>query len=76
MIDRETAEQGLDALSVAIGELLEDHSAIAVTKVRTKQQRIKSARAFAVLGEDVATLAAAMQVLIRHSAETPKNRLD
>jgi hypothetical protein len=70
MIDREVAAAGAEALLVAIGEIMEDSSMEAVTSARSlKEYRGRSQR-LGTVGDDIATLAAAMEVLIRRSTAT------
>jgi hypothetical protein len=76
MIDRETARQGFDALSVAIGTLLEDHTQIALTKQVTRAQRAASAERLAQLSQDLVALTAAIQVLTRRPGRPGKNPMD
>ena len=69
MIDRETAEQGLTALAVAIASILEDVHDLAVTRQATLEDYGQAATDLGAAGVDVATLAAAMKIFVRRAGE-------
>lgn len=66
MVEPETARAGLEALAAAIAELAEGMQDIAVRPPpRAGQARLAIATRLRGIGEDVAVLAAAMEVLQR-----------
>ena len=68
MIDAETARTGLEALGVAIAEIIEDAHELAVLATPVDlAERDRRIVALQILGEDVAALAIAMAVLSRRS---------
>lgn len=67
MIDRETAGEGVAALSVAIACLLEDANEAATTVQPSLAAYAERAEELRQTGLDVAALAAAMQVLTRRA---------
>ena len=70
MVDREVAAQGLAALSVAIGELIEDPQVEAVSTLPASHLgQIKLFEQLKQTGRDVVTLAEAAEVLIRRRGE-------
>lgn len=70
MIDRETAEQGLAALAVAIASILEDVHDLAVMRQATLDEHGQAAADLVAAGVDVATLAAAMKIFVRRGGES------
>jgi hypothetical protein len=75
VIDTETAETGLEALSVAITVLLEDAHGRAVTRLpASAAARTKQISALQAVGADVASLADAMEVLQRRREPLAKAR--
>ena len=75
MIDPETADEGAALIATAIGALMEDASADAVSTEEggLKVMVVKAERLKAV-GADVVRLAEALEILARRSAETPPER--
>ena len=67
MIDQETVEAGLAALSVAIAAILEDVHESAVSKPDGLEAYHQAAFDLGVAGADVAMLAAAMKILVRRA---------
>jgi hypothetical protein len=67
VIDQETAEAGLAALSVAIASILEDAHESAVAKPDGLEPYSQAAFELGVAGADVAMLAAAMKILVRRA---------
>jgi hypothetical protein len=66
VVDSETVEVGLEALGVAIATLLEDaHEAAVRTMPAGAAKRAKRIADLKAVGQDVAALAAAMEVLQR-----------
>ena len=66
MVDPDTARTGLQALAVAIAEIMEDAQELAIRPLPSKSSS-RSARLIGLrtVGGDVAALAAAMEVLER-----------
>lgn len=67
MIDREMADEGLTALAVAIASIPERIHDVAVTKPRSLEDYGQAASVVGAAGADVATLAAAMKILVRRA---------
>ena len=67
MVEKETAEAGLDALSAAIGEILEHSHTTAVLHPADGSNRFLRIVQLQSTGQDVAALACAMAVLARRS---------
>ena len=67
MVDKETAEAGLDALSAAIGEILERSRPTALMHPADVSNRFLRIVQLQSTGQDVAALACAMAVLARCS---------
>jgi hypothetical protein len=70
MVDKETADLGLNALGTAIAEIIEDTHQAAVTRFRQDEDPFRRVVQLQAAGQDVAALASAMGVLARRS-ETP-----
>ena len=71
MIDRESAANAAEALSLAIASIFEERHDSAVTAVITLEDYGPVARVLQAAGEDVVVLARALQILIRW-AEPPE----
>ena len=67
VVDRTTAARGVDALALAIGEIVEDAEAIAIKTPRQFEGYREKAQTLAKVGGDITTLAAALEVLVRRS---------
>lgn len=69
MVDKETASLGFSALGAAITEILEDSQDAAVMRLKTGEDPFVKIVALQSAGQDVATLASAMGVLVRRSEQ-------
>jgi len=69
MIDRQTAEQGISALAVAVASIMEDAHEGAVTPPQAFKAYLGIAEILRQSGADITALSAAIEVLARR-AET------
>jgi hypothetical protein len=69
MVDRAAASRGADTLAVAIAAIMEDTVGEAIRTPKDLRGYGAKAKALAKAGDDIACLAAAMEVLVRRGEE-------